>query len=65
MRARRLVYFEDEAPSIGSGWRLIEAQIGYKWVYVKELNAKRRSKLKRKTWDQIARREYEAKKATA
>jgi hypothetical protein len=26
------IFFEDEAPRIGSGWRLVTAKIGRKWV---------------------------------
>lgn len=26
------LYFEDEAPRIGSGWRTVEVKVGRKWV---------------------------------
>lgn len=66
MRARRFIYLEDECPALGAGWRLVEAQIGYKWVFVKEPHAQRRSRLKRSVWDKISRRKYETKeKASA
>jgi hypothetical protein len=58
---RCFVYFEDQAPSIGAGWRVVDADIGYKWVHVKEPHAKRRSKIKRAVWDKITERRYEAK----
>jgi hypothetical protein len=30
------VYLEDEAPRLGSGWRLVTAQIGRKWVRLRD-----------------------------
>ena len=27
------IYFEDEAPRIGSGWRTVDIKVGHKWVY--------------------------------
>jgi len=33
MRAR--IFFEDEAPRIGAGWRIVTVRIGRKWVRVK------------------------------
>lgn len=29
------IFFEDEAPRIGSGWRLVTVQVGRKWVRVR------------------------------
>jgi hypothetical protein len=47
------VYFEDEAPTIGSGWRPVIAKIGYKWVHVRDPNAQRGKKIKRDVWDKL------------
>lgn len=27
------LFFEDEAPRIGSGWRTVEVKVGRKWVF--------------------------------
>jgi hypothetical protein len=36
MQAQRMkIYFEDEAPRIGCGWRIVSVQIGRKWVRVR------------------------------
>lgn len=29
------IYFEDEAPRIGCGWRLVAVTIGRKWIRVR------------------------------
>jgi hypothetical protein len=28
------IYLQDEAPSIGSGWRFVNVKVGRKWVYL-------------------------------
>lgn len=47
------VYFEDEAPRIGAGWRIVQASIGYKWVKLKAPTADRGTKIKRSVWDTL------------
>ncbi len=50
---RYRVYFEDEAPRIGAGWRPVEATVGYKWVKLKTPGADRGTKIKRSVWDNL------------
>jgi hypothetical protein len=42
------LFFEDEAPRIGSGWRTVEVKVGRKWVRFTDTasNAKARLALK-------------------
>lgn len=47
------VYLEDEAPSIGAGWRPVIARIGYKWVHIKTPGAERGTKIRREIWDKL------------
>lgn len=47
------IYLEDEAPTIGAGWRPVIARIGYKWVHIKTPGALRGTRIKRKLWDEI------------
>lgn len=54
MTATKLqVYFEDEAPRIGAGWRLVYAKIGRKWVRLVEHGSGHRTKLSRKTFNTL------------
>jgi hypothetical protein len=47
------VCFNDEAPRIGSGWRLIEVcSVGPKWVKIRA-GGHDRVTLRRSVWDQI------------
>ena len=55
------VYFEDECPAIGAGWRLVMAKIGYKWVHVKTPGAGRGTRISRKMWDKLRKQCYETK----
>lgn len=49
------VFFQDEAPRIGCGWRKIEVvQKGYKWVRV-SYQGGQCVRLKRRVWDDIER----------
>jgi hypothetical protein len=67
MKTQRLhVYFQDEAPRIGAGWRPVLAQIGYKWVRIKTPGAERGVRIKRETWDTLRKDDnYEYKKPRA
>jgi hypothetical protein len=47
------VYFEDECPRLGCGWRMVLAKIGWKWVRLTDALG-RTAKIKRGTWDLIA-----------
>ncbi len=44
------VRFEDEAPRIGSGWRIVIPKIGRKWVHIVEVSTGRGARLKLATW---------------
>lgn len=57
------VYFEDEAPSIGCGWRPVVAKIGYKWVHVRSPGAKRGRKISRQVWDKLRKEHRHANQA--
>ena len=57
------VYFEDEAPTIGCGWRPVIARIGYKWVHVKDPNAERGKKIPREVWDKLRKEKRHENKA--
>lgn len=54
------VYFEDEAPRIGAGWRVVEATIGYKWVKLRVPNAERGTKILRSVWDRLNKQDMAA-----
>lgn len=56
---RYRVYFEDECPSIGAGWRPVVARIGYKWVHIKTPGAERGTKIKRLVWDKLRKERHE------
>lgn len=49
------LYFEDEAPRIGCGWRLVKVlKIGRKWVRLEAAASGRRVKLPRHIYEVIA-----------
>lgn len=51
-RAQARVYFQDEAPKIGCGWRFINIlSIGSKWVRFEEHATGRRARMSRKAWE--------------
>jgi hypothetical protein len=50
---RMRLYLHDEAPRLGSGWRIVTALIGRKWVRI--ATTKRRTKITRKLWQEISR----------
>ena len=39
------LFFEDEAPRIGSGWRTVHVKVGLKWVFFQEVATKVKVKL--------------------
>ena len=48
------VHLMDEAPRIGSGWRIVEIiSVGYKWATIRYAPLGVRAKIRRKVWDQI------------
>lgn len=50
------IYLHDEAPAIGSGWRGVSiVSIGPKWARLRETATRSPFRLKRATWDAIAR----------
>ncbi len=53
----RRVFFHDEAPKIGSGWRrVLVISVGPKWAKIKGYYSPRATRLKRSVWDQIVSR---------
>lgn len=54
---RLMVQFEDEAPRIGSGWRLLTVEIGWKWVRLINKSANKRARIKREVFDRLNKRE--------
>lgn len=48
------VHLHDECPRIGSGWRIVIPSVGRKWVRIVEVSTGRGARLKRPTWEQIA-----------
>lgn len=67
---KRALHFWDEAPKIGTGFRIVTASIGRKYVYLK--TNYRNQRITRKVWDQMLRRKrnqqsgvlYDMKKTT-
>jgi|RhiMethySRZTD1v2_1073278.scaffolds.fasta_scaffold13987_7 hypothetical protein len=54
MKIKRVkIFFHDEAPRIGCGWRLVTVKIGRKWVWVRDAQGGRA--VRRFTHDQYAR----------
>jgi len=47
------VIVTNELPRIGTGYRLIKAQVGNKWVYVSDIEGEGRTKLSMKAWEVI------------
>ena len=49
------VHLNDEIPLVGAGQRLVEAQVGHKWVYVRRHPARinRKSRIRRALWDAL------------
>lgn len=39
------IFFEDEAPSIGSGWRKVKVKVGRKWVVFTDTASDSRARL--------------------
>lgn len=37
MQTQRVkIFFEDEAPRLGAGWRIVNVQVGRKWVRLRD-----------------------------
>lgn len=51
--AKMRLYFEDEAPRIGSGWRTVYVNLGYKWARIRCAASGRGTKLLRAKFDPI------------
>lgn len=47
------VYFEDQAPAIGAGWRPVMAKAGWKWVKLRIPGRERGTKIRRSVWDTL------------
>jgi hypothetical protein len=50
--ARMRVQFNGECPGIGTGWRIVEVQVGRKWVRL--ATEVRRAKITKGLWEQMA-----------
>lgn len=48
-----LVLHDELQPIVGSGHRLVWAQVGRKWVYVRETMHTHRKRIKRDLWDTL------------
>jgi hypothetical protein len=46
------IYFEDESPRLGCGWRWVTAQIGRKWVRLQDPQG-RRAKFTREQYEKL------------
>jgi len=46
-----LIYFKDECPRVGSGWRKVQVKLGRKWVYISSIDGK--NKISMKNWDRL------------
>jgi len=47
------VYFEDEAPRIGAGWRTVHATLGPKWARLRCAASGRGVKIRRAVFDRV------------
>ena len=52
-RIKTRIFFEDEAPRIGCGWRWVTVIVGHKWVRVVETSTGARAKFSIKQFEQI------------
>jgi len=49
------IHFQDEAPRIGNGWRLVTVEIGRKWVTVRDLySSRRKARFTLKQWEDVS-----------
>lgn len=51
------IYFYDEVPRVGSGWRRCDVLIGRKWAYVIERATGKRNRMLRAAFERIDARE--------
>jgi hypothetical protein len=48
------IYFKDEVPRIGSGWRYIVVdKLGWKWVTIRDPHSHRKARIRRSLWDRL------------
>ena len=47
------IYFEDECPRIGSGWRTVLIKTGRKWAYLIDPYTGNRSRIKKELLKQL------------
>lgn len=59
-KKRYSIHLADEAPRLGSGERVVIAQVGRVWVYAtREIGTMNRARIRRSVWDALAKREIE------
>lgn len=49
------LFFEDECPRIGSGWRTVVVKLGYKWAFFTDVATHTRTRLPVKEAEEIIR----------
>jgi hypothetical protein len=47
------IYFEDECPRIGCGWRTVHIRKGRKWGYITDVASGRRQRVKLRVLEQL------------
>ena len=55
-KTKRWINLADEMPTIGCGWRLVEADVGRKWAYVKSATSPvptNRTRVRVQVWNKI------------
>ena len=55
-KTKRWINLADEMPTIGSRWRLVEADVGRKWAYVKSATSPvptNRTRIRVQVWNKI------------
>lgn len=50
-----LILGDELQPQVGCGHRIVKAQVGRKWVYVRETEHTNRKRIKRGLWDDLCR----------
>lgn len=60
LKASHRVYFMDECPVIGCGWRgILLRKLGWKWAYITEVSTGQRARLKVPVWNSLPKKEME------
>lgn len=49
---RAHIYFQDECPRIGAGWRVVNVREGDKWAYL-STDTGRKARIKIDLWDKL------------